>query len=309
MITTSKIEPTYLETEHFFYYDAKNPMTASSLADALLGFESIVKRSTVILNQLLESNIKDAEVLVKNIEYGSYKENLAFRFFFGAGKIGEKNLEKLRTQLHLQDMDLKKVASIVIILVIFYVAYRCLPVNSASSNTSSTTNIQIENSFNNLGGQLGLSRDQVIKLMEDSIKNPEELKKQVSKIAHPGGIEHGGSMTLDSDESLRVPADVVSVIPPGYKKDHADEPFKDFEKVGIVIRAIDLDRPKTGWAGILPEIWDHRVPVILADDLNPATVPAGKLTLADVTIIYKVDRYGDKKPKKILLRKIHSVGK
>lgn len=290
----------FIETEHFFYYDTKNPATASSLAESLLGFEGIVKRSTAVLSRVLDVPIKDTEVLITSFEFGSYKENFIFRFLFGKGRAAEKNLEKLRNQLGIQNMDLKKVAAVVVTGAVLYAAYRFLP----SAPTPAT--IHIENSFNNLGKEIGLSKDELIALFDATIRNPDELKKHVSKLAHPGATPHGGTITLDNNPALSIPADVVSVIPPGYTKDDVDEPFKDFDGIQIVIRAIDLDRPATGWAGIVPTISDRRLPVSLADGLDPATVPAGKNTDADVTVIYKVDKNGNKEPKRYLLRKVHT---
>jgi hypothetical protein len=290
---------TYLDTAHFFQYDSKIPVTAGALAESLLGLEAVVKKSAGVLNRLFDVHIRDTEVLVTSFEFGSYKENLVFRFFFGKGREAERNIEKLRTQLGLKNMDFKRATAIVVTGAVLYAGYRFLP------STPSPASVHIENSFNNLGQELGFTKDELIAIFEASIRNPDDLKKQVSRMAHPGAVPHGGTMTLDNDTQLSIPPDVISVITPGYTRDEPDEPFKDFDNTQIVIRAIDLDRPATGWAGIVPTISDKRLPVALADGLDPSTVPAGKNTDADVTVIYKVDKHGNKEPKRYLLRKIH----
>ncbi|WP_397384790.1 hypothetical protein [Prosthecobacter sp.] len=301
MQTTVSTAPLpYIDTEHFFFYDTRNVITAGALAESLLGLEAIVKKSVLVINRLCETNIKDSEVLINAIEFGSYKENIVFRFLFGKGKAAEKKLDDLRVKLGLHNMDLKKLVGWIIAGSILYAAYKFAP------STPTPATIHIENSFNNMGQELGMTKEQVIDLFETAIRNPEDLKKQVSRMAHPGGVEHTGTMTFDHSESLSIPADVVNMIPPGYKKEDAEEPFKDFEHVQIVIRAIDLDRPANGWAGIITEISDRRLPVVLADGLEPGTVPAGKNIDADVTVLYKVGKNGNKEPKKIMLRKVHS---
>jgi hypothetical protein len=289
----------YIETEHFFHYDTKNPVTASALADSLLGIEGVMERTKKVLNKLFDARIKDTEVLITSIDIGSYKENFVVRMLFGEGRAAERNIEKLRRKLGLQKMDLKKAIGIIFVCAMLYVAWTFLPKEQAPAT------IHIENSFNNLGKELALSKEEVISLFQTTIKNPEELKKNVSQIVHPSGAPHGGTVMIDHMKELAVTPDVVSVIPPDYKRHTPeDPPFQDFDNVQIVIRAIDLDRPATGWAAIIASISEKRLPVILAEDINPATIPAGRSVEADVTVVYKVDQHGNKTPAKYELRKV-----
>jgi hypothetical protein len=78
--TASTTSLPYIDTEHFFFYDTRHVITAGALAESLLGLEAIVKKSVVVINRFCETNIKDSEVLINAIEFGSYKENMSFVF-------------------------------------------------------------------------------------------------------------------------------------------------------------------------------------------------------------------------------------
>ena len=288
----------YLESDHYFYYDTKIPVTTSALAESLLSYEAIVRRSRGVLNNVLGAKIKDSEIYVTGVEIGSYKESFTFRFIFGKGRAGEKNVEKIRKKLGLTNVDAKKLIGIVVLGAVLYAAYCFLPKEPTPAS------IHIENSFNNLGKEIGLSKEEILKLFSTSIKNTEDLKRQVSRLAHPNGEEHTGSMHFDRDDSLTIPSDIVSMIPAGYKKEELDEPFRDYDNVDIVIRAVDLDRPDAGWAGIFPEIGDKRLPVVLAEGLNPSAISIGRLIPANITVVFKVGKNGEKHAKRIMLRSL-----
>lgn len=290
---------TYIDTAHRFYYDTDSPITASMLAESLLGLEGVIKRSTDILSKLIDTPIRDADVLITSIKFGSYDENFLIRFFFGKGRTGERNIEQLRKKLGLQKMELSKVAAIAILAAIAYGAY-----HFATSSKDDKASVHIENSFNNWGKELGMTKEELLALVQDAIRNKEDLKKQVVRLTHPAGSQKGGTITLDGDETLSIPSTVINSIPADYVKDTPDEPFKDFEGVDVVVRAVDLDRPAMGWAAIVPSVSDKRLPLQLAEGLDPLTVPIGKYTPSDITVIYKTDAHGNKTPKRLLLRKL-----
>lgn len=288
-----------LESSHSFYYSTDNPITAAMLAESLLGLEGVVQNSTQILSKLMGVPISKADVMITSIKLGSYDESFFVRLFFGKGKEGEQNIEKLREKLGLKNMDLKKVVGVAIAAAILYAAWYYV-----GKSGDPSISIHIENSFNNWGKDLGVSKEELLDLVKESIKKPEDLKKHVVQLTHPEGSKKGGKITIDGEESLTLSPEVVQSIPSEYVKEISEEPFKDFDGVDIVVRAMDLDRPVMGWAAIVPEVSDKRLPLVLEEGILPMTIPLGKYTPADITVIYKLEKNGNKTPKKYLLRRL-----
>ena len=232
-----------------------------------------------------------------SIELGSYKENFLVRMVFGSGEDAERKIEELRQKLGLKEMNAKTLIGFLLAAALVYGAYLTLKPGSPSS-------VHIENSFNTIGREMNLKPEEVMALMEEAINNKEDLKKHVVKLAHPGGVSQGGEIRIDGNDAFTIPAEIVNGIPTRYEKKEAEEPFQDFDNVTIVLRAMDLDRPTTGWWAIVGEISDKRLPVEISADINPATIPIGKNTPVDITVVYKVDSHGNKTPKRYLLRKL-----
>lgn len=288
-------------TQHFFLYNAKGPVTATMLAESLVGLDGIVAQSGRVLGSLLKTRVRDTSVIIQSVEIGSYRDNFAVRMIFGKGKQLERNLEKLRKDLKLDNMTVQKVAGIAIALVLAYGIWEF-----AIAGKDEKTVITIENSFNNWGGDLGLSKDEVIGLLRDAVQSREVVKKHVVQLTKPDGSDTSGAIELRTeDKTFAIPADAVKVVPSKYGKEKPHTPVMDFDDVQIVIRAADLDKMKTGWAAIAAEISDRRLPVVLDEGVDPTRAPIGKFTRADITVIYRTNKAGHEIPNKILIRKLH----
>lgn len=292
--------PSVLTTEHHFYFATNAPITAQTLAESLLGLDGIVRRSANVLQRLLpNTTISDVDVLITSIQLGSYKENFIVRILFGEGEEAEKKIEELRKTLMLENMTGKKIVAFAITAAIAYAAWLHLKPGDPAQ-------IHIENSFNTIGGEVGMNREQVIGVLDAALGNKkEELKKNVVKLVHPGGMASSGSLTIDQNEAFSIPTEVVENVPVQYEKDQEDEPFKDLENVQLSVRALDLDNPRRGWWAIAPDIaQERRINMRVAEDIDLRTISTGKYFYANITVFFKVDKNGNKTAKRFLLRKI-----
>jgi hypothetical protein len=293
------------QSEHEFYFDSKGPITAVSLADNLLGLDGIAQFGTKILENLLDVKINDSDVLIQSVSLQSYKDTFWFRLIFGAGKKGEQKLEKFREALKLRDMDARTLAQFALAGAVLWGAYKLSDSWKTSETDPSRKDalVHFENSFNNMSLKVGLTPEEAMAIFEKAIKKEEGLKKDVIRLARPAGQALSGTITFDGEPAFSVPAEVIEVLPEKYTKPEPEEPEDEFESIDIVVRALDLDRPETGWWAIIPEMTEKRLPVSLDDEVKPSTLPAGKLFKAHVTVIYSMDRHGEKVPKRVLLHK------
>lgn len=69
----------------------------------------------------------------------------------------------------------------------------------------------------------------------------------------------------------------------------------------IVLHAMDRDRRGKGWAGHIPDVFDDRVPMDLAKEINPESIFGRDEIIGDVLISSEEDKDGNMTPKSILL--------
>jgi hypothetical protein len=292
-----KQEPAVWEIPHEYYFDTKTPVTAAALADNLTGMEAMLRAGAVVMSRVLDTTIKDTEILVKSIELQSYKDRFVFRLFFGTGKKAEEKLEKFREALKLKNMDGRTLANFAIAASVLYGAYLL----HQSKGSTPETEVAFNNSFNNMAVEVGMSGDEVKELLESAIKGKEEHKKNAARVIKPDGQDTKGRMVFDNNDALTIPPEVVAAVPQVYKKDDVDNSVRTFTDTAISIRALDLDHPERGWAGIVTEVSDKRVKVTLGENIDPRTIPAGKSFKADITVEYKLNKRLQKVPSKITL--------
>lgn len=290
----------HFETSHHLFYNTEGPISAAMLSESLLGLDGMAQHVRRVVSHLTGVHIRDAEVLITQIKAGSYDENFSFRFFFGKGKAAERRLEELRGKLGLHNMTPNKAIAILVAAAIAFAGWEY-----AHKKGDAAATVQIENSFNGWGKDLGMTKEELMALIQGSIRNNSEFKRDVVRLTHPKGSKQSGTITLDGGETegAIVPKVAIAAIPPLAVRADEEEPFVDRDSVQIVIRAIDLDRPTQGWHAIIPELSERRLPIQLAADIDATTVPIGKYETADVTVIFKVDQHGNTTPKRYLVRK------
>lgn len=291
------------ESSHQFYFDSKTPVTPTSLAENLIGLDGVLRRSADVIGLMVGLKIDEMSVVLTSVELNSYKDEFWFRLIFGKGRAAEKKLDDLRKKLHLDGMDSKKVIGFAISAVVLWGIWKYA---SPEKKEDPAIQVHIENSFNNLGGEVGLSREEVIELVEAALKNKkEDVKKHVVKLTRPDGHDGGGSVTIDGKETLRISDKLVDLVPKDYQKEEPKERMREFTKKEISLRAVDLDRPNSGWWALVPDISDFRLPVSLGEELDPGKTPVGKYVTGDFSVVDVKSTKGEYKPKRIILHRIH----
>lgn len=292
--------PTW-ESAHQFYFKTTAEVTPLSLADNLVGLDGVLRRSGDVLGKILGLKVDEVEILLQSVELNSYKDSFVFRVFFGKGAAAEKKLDEIRKKLKLDNMDTKAMIGAIMVAVMAWAAWRFV-----GPEPEPKVQIHIENSFNNASEKLGITKEDLLKALDSTLgRSPEEVKKNVVKLAHPAGQEEGGEIVIDESDSLVIPEEIINAIPTTYEKAEPTERDQDYIKKDIAIRALDLDRPGSGWAAIAPDIHDGRLPLSIGEEVDPAKVPVGKVQSGDFTVTWRRDKTGKEKPLRIVLHRLH----
>jgi hypothetical protein len=290
------------ETSHEFYYKTSSPVTAAALADNLLGLEGLFRHGAGVLARLLDVPVKDSVLLVTGIELSSYKDSFLFRLVFGKGAAAEKKLEKLRETLRIKDMDGATLAKVMIGLAAVYGGWHLFAQQHAKAPDEAAA-LRVENSFNNMCVSINMEPWEMLALLDESIRNKEDLRKNVIRIFKPDGQNASGEVRIGGEDGFTIPADVSEGLPVKYEKQDAEEDEVPHFNVPIIIRALDLDKPEQGWWAVLPEMGDNRLPVVLGETIKPGSILPGKIFHADVSIHYKTGPNGSRRAKRVILHK------
>lgn len=298
---TATAKPFVIESPYTFLYDTEGPVTAAALAESLIGLDGMAGRAAFALRALSPDlgRIRH-ELLVRDVAIGSYKEQFWFRFIFGTEKNAEKKLEQLRRRLHLDAVNGSPVAiaSVVAVGLVAYGVWQFAKPDPVAS-------VLVNNGLLAIGSSINLPADQFEAVLDTASPNKEELRRDTVRIVRPAGLEKTGVMTLKAgDISVSLPHQALEPVPVEYTKREPQTVEIKLTNAPAIIRALDLDRAGQGWAGVLPEISEKRMPVELGKDVSPSAIPPGKIIYGNVTLIQAVDRKGEKTPKRFVLEKI-----
>ncbi len=288
------------ETEHFFFYKIEGAVSPRELADSLLGLDGVAKQGGYILSQLLGGTFQ-TEIVITHVEIGSYKETFLYRLFLGKEKDGEKKIDELRRKLGLEKLSVNTLITLALVSAVGYGAYLFAVKKDSPPQTTVNVNVNI-NSFNGVAGELNMKPEEVLALIQEALKGKEEdLKKSVIKLAHPAGDTRSGDMVIDGKEELKIPRDVTAEIPSKYQKDDKVELTKNFNNVRLLLRAADLDQTDKGWFAVVDDVSQTRLPIEVSPSVKKDTLIPGKYIYGDVTVHYKLNKKGERKPTRIAL--------
>lgn len=288
-------------TNHVFHYRTDKPVTARALADSLLGLEAVILEVKPVVNCLLGAqHITDIQIFITGIEVGSYKDNFLVRMFFGEGKALERNIERVRKRMNLDKLPPERIIGIALALGIAWVAWNYL-------KPGDPNRIVIENSFNQIAVGTNVTGEDLRTLLE-TILSPTRranLNKQVSRLVHPSGVAHTGSIEIDNEPNLTIPGEAISAVPVQSKAAVIEDEFAELNNVQMTVRAVDLDSADKGWWGIVSTVSENRVRLHVLPTVDPNRVPVGKYFNADITVTYSIDRNGTRKPRHYILSKVY----
>lgn len=287
-----------IEAELHFFYDTTTPLSAKVVAEALLGLEGVLDNSRGVFGLVLHSQVREAKLLVHSIRSGSQDYGLWVRFILGKGPKAEKRIEEIRKFLKLDGMSASRLVSVVVALAVAYAAYKaCSPEDPAR--------IQIHNSFNTIGTEMGIDGEQALQLIEVLVTQNQKkgLKRSVSRLVHPTGEKSDGQITIGGPDGFHLGPEVVKAIPADTTPMEETDPLEDFDDEQVVIRALDLDYPSKGWSAIVPRLSDRRLPVHVAPGVDLRRLPPGRYFQADLTVVYSTDKHGNRQPKQLIIRR------
>ncbi len=267
----------------------KKELTIQEVADVLLSLDHLARRAAQIGIQL-QPDLRGASytVRLKKLESGSLIFDLATKF------ITEASIEKFKKDFYIMTAhdlitDNSGLLLTILGLLVIY-GWRRVYANK-NPGIEPKVLINTQNNFNINLQEKGFDPHEVQKLIEATQTDKNLLKHSVQLAKH---FKDDESASISFGKSLTVEQDVLMEVPSTYEEPELHERFHN---VRLEIRAMDLDRGKTGWSAIfpdLPNIPRGRIRLKVADWINRERIAFRKELIGEVSIAYKTDDNGRK---------------
>jgi hypothetical protein len=292
---------------HKIYYSPENPIPVKQIAESLLSLENIINKTPIVIEKLFDGiKIDKTYVFIDKIESGSLTEEIIVKFLFGNQENFDKFISKTRsfTKGGIEKMKDKPILAVIILSLILsggLYAYS----HWGGPKENKTTIEANNNVIINVGaGMVEMSPNEFRAIVESAVGNKADLAKDAVKLVRPAKRSANAFIAFDDDDRLRIEPETVQAIPSYLKDDIEDESIDDYENVEIVIRALDFDSLKKGWAVVIPSLSEKRMKLQLDKSIDPEILYGKRSVIGDVTIIFKKDSGGNDIPTKAFLRRI-----
>jgi len=278
-----------LLTEHHIYYSNKHNIPLAEVAESLVALDKIIRHSPYALEKLLPGlKILDIDVFIAKLESGSLWETVLVKFVFGSQDKMEQRIESLRDKLHVEDiLSNKGLVAIVAAATILSCGIYFRGKNQA---VPISEKLAIEKNINviiNMGSDITqVDPDKFKSIIESSLKGKEKrILNDAIGFLRPATRDPDAAITFNQDDNLSITPEAILSYPK--QKPEPEETMEVYENVDMIIRAIDLDSAKRGWAAIIPAISDRRIRLELAPHIDPITLMTHPTVKANVTVLFR----------------------
>jgi hypothetical protein len=300
-----------LFARHEIRYATEHPVPVKDVIASLQGLQRI---STHFLPRTLSAltgvEVIGADLFVEGFDEGSFIEDVLVKLVFGSQEKLDAFLKKAHGGVVADVKGIIVKHPIVSVAVLSLVAYGAAQAYSAMNGGQQSSYIQANNNVINIIGAESYRMDpEAFASILASAVGPDrnEIAQNAAKVLAPAKNEAAG-VILDGNQRLSITPEAVNAVPAKVEFDGPplEEACLD---VDLQIRAIDRDKVRQGWKGLIPGLVDRRVPLKLSDSVDPEVLATYATVRADVHIVYRRDKSGNSKPRQIVVDRLVQVEK
>jgi hypothetical protein len=284
-------------------YNVANPVTLSSLSDALYNIEKCSTYSRGIVGALTGENAPaNMPLYLHHIDEGSVVGDFFLRIAFGSDEERDANIAKFREKYGIKAlMDNDKAFALIVTAAITYGAV--VAFNKAGGASTSNSISEVHNSvIVQAGGTLNIEPDEFREIVAENTGRRDYVANAASRAMRLARVENA-SMQVGTILETNLPAEAIATVPDVDLLEPQQRDV-DFDNVRLDIRATDFDSIDKGWAAIsdIAQIAGKRLPLRVESHIPITDLMFKDHVDADVTVEYKKNSSGTWKAKRIILR-------
>jgi len=267
------------------YFSTRSEVPIADVVASLQAFERIVKHLPQVLTGLTGAEIEDIQVFVDELESGSLFEKYLLKLVFKDEQELEKFLASVREKLREKPMMRNVIIGSAIAGLVgygLYVGAQVVRSPEAAKTIQANNNVII-----NIGaGEMNITPEQFTAIVQAAVHDKRGLAKDSIKLMSPARTDKGSTVTFDGNDQLVIQKETVQAAPSSIDvpKAQLEESLPD---VDLHIRATNLDSNTQGWAGLITGVVDRRIPIELAEEVDPKDVASRFKVRADVVVVYE----------------------
>ena len=297
---------------HGLVYTTNLLPTTDDVISSLSGLERIACRVPDVMRQLIPRGPVTIEVYVSQVKAGSLIEDILFKIFFRDEKHFKKWAKAFRekTGVELMSDKLQVLGPIITGLVVVGIGYGAVRMlGREGAGNGSTVHIEsVSQSVINTGAvMINLPPEAYLQALQSGGGNMLNLASNACRIVKPAKRAEAvvPCITVDGNTNLVLTGGVIAEAPSHVDRSVVVPEMQLLQDEEIIVRALDLDNPKKGWAVVVPRFFEKRVVLDLAPSVDTARITAGRRIKADIELYYVLDDEGNRKYKTAHVRAIN----
>lgn len=283
-------------------YETENPVPIEEIIDALQSLNTLLSSASSVISELSNVEIQGHQLYVEKLVSGSLVEDICVSLIFGDQEKMNDFLRWLNTTNMRPFLVGALLSGALTFGVMTLMNNNAVPAQNSGSQISNSPNAMIVNFPE------GTLSEETKKLVNDEIakrvSDRNAYAKQTLNFFEPVRNDPNARISLGEGEAKAdISSAVVKAVPQKYvaKKNNR---FEDLSGVTVVLRAVDLDSKKTGWAGSIEGVTE-RVKVELDPTIDPVEIYGKTKIIADVTLERDFKQQANQMvPKRIIIRSI-----
>lgn len=292
---------------HEITYTNKGRVAIPEIAKSLIANEQLLLQSVKIFeNSFPGLTIEKTSIGLRSIEHQSpLHETLILSFYATHQRDLEQQIPKLLddiTGLHIAS-EYSVIVNLFFLLVILYIIQMLF---GQKEKPTQAILLDYENALQEASEKLKIPKSKIVTIIQNEIgkSDKKSLKRSVIQFLAPAKKEKGASINIGHDRKIssRVILDTPSYLD---LDDDSNEIRTELEKVVISLRATDIDKNKSGWAGQIARISESRLKMEVYPTVKLSELHGKKNILGDVIIVSKRQDDGSYRPYMFHLIKVH----
>lgn len=288
-----------------FHYKTEKPVPIPDIVMSLQALEKVVKSSVPVLNYLVpECDLKKIDLYVSEIKTGSLDDKFWVNLIFGSEEGKNRWIENVRRITGMEAMSEKTpiFGPVIIMALLFgagWGASKMFGGDAQKMHIEGDNNIVIQTCAEELSIPEATVREALTKF-----KNKSHLASNACKVIYPAKGDPEGMIVIDDRPELKISNEAVRETPARMTRMEPETDTRTLTNQLILVRAMDLDNPKKGWACTIPGICETRIKLEVAPSVNAAALMHSDGVNVDITLDVKYTEEGDEVFKKGYVERI-----
>lgn len=299
---------------HQVLYEVPGDVPVADAIDALLGAERLLLDMGPLVERLMPDLRVQVRIYVKEISQGSLREVLWVALFITYQTDLEKEVPDVLNKLFGIDLiEHSTIATVLFIVLAYYGAEFVYKLVNKTVDTSYLRD-QLNGMVKEVAAQFHLSEEAIKRALEDRYGSESRggptrarmLAKAALRVFTPSKHQNNSAIVVGD---RRIEPRLIAEVPSDAQiLDAEDQPTSEpIENVRIELHAQDIDRAKTGWAGVIPEISPNRLRMQIYPPLKPEDIYTKTSIIGDIILEKRRDDTGNMEPYLFYLVRVHDA--